>query len=112
VVHLLEDRRDHFETIGDIWDLARTVIAGRKEREIAPTMQALREFMETPDFNNESEIAKQRIREMSQFIDILTRWSDEMLKLDPPTLIKILKLGASVQKLIGRKPSPPKENAP
>jgi DNA-binding transcriptional regulator GbsR (MarR family) len=102
VVHSLEDRRDHFETVGDIWDLARTIIAGRKEREIAPTMQALREFMETPEFGSESEVAKQRIREMSQFIDVLTRWSDEMLKLDPPTLIKILKLGASVQKLLVR----------
>lgn len=107
VVHTLEDRRDYFETVGDIWDLARTVIAGRKEREIAPTMQALREFMETPEFANESEIARQRIGEMSQFIDILSRWSDEMLKLDPATLTKLLKLGASVQKLLVRGKSSP-----
>jgi DNA-binding transcriptional regulator GbsR (MarR family) len=102
IVHLREDRRDHFECVGDIWDLARTIVSGRREREIMPTAEALHSFIDAPDFDHEPEHARQRIREMAQFVDVVTRWSDEMLKLDPATLGKLLKLGAGVQRTLDR----------
>jgi DNA-binding transcriptional regulator GbsR (MarR family) len=42
IVHLLGDRRDHFETSGDVWELLRTIVRGRKQREFEPTIQAPR----------------------------------------------------------------------
>src|ERR1700726_742686 len=43
VVHVLGDRRDHFESIKDVWGLFRIVSEERKRREIDPTLQAIRE---------------------------------------------------------------------
>ena len=37
VVHLAGDRRDHFETAQDPWELLRILVRERKEREFDPT---------------------------------------------------------------------------
>ena len=37
VVHRIGDRRDHFQTSHDVWDLFMTVVEQRVEREIEPT---------------------------------------------------------------------------
>src|SRR5687767_4428289 len=43
VVHVMGDRRDHFESIKDVWELYQVIIAERKRREIDPTLALLRE---------------------------------------------------------------------
>ena len=37
VVHLLGDRRDHFEALKDPWEMFQTIMEGRKQRELDPT---------------------------------------------------------------------------
>lgn len=100
VVHTMGDRRDYFETSKDIWDLFRLIVEGRKQREIEPTLAVLRDCLASPDLAREGAGTQQRIRETLDFIDTLTRWSDEMLRVKPETLSKILKLGARIQKLV------------
>ncbi len=41
LVHVLGDRRDHFETEKDVWKIALTITEQRKQREIDPTMGTL-----------------------------------------------------------------------
>src|SRR5438045_4237411 len=41
IVHVLGDRRDHFESIQDVWELYRQVMDERKRREIDPTLTLL-----------------------------------------------------------------------
>src|SRR2546428_6965427 len=41
VVHVLGDRRDHFESIKDVWEIFRIVSEERKRREIDPTLRVL-----------------------------------------------------------------------
>src|SRR3954453_13865167 len=43
VVHVLGDRRDHFESIKDVWGLLRQVLDERKRREVDPTLTILRD---------------------------------------------------------------------
>src|SRR5271167_3647469 len=38
-VHILGDRRDHFESIKDVWEIFRIVSEERKRREIDPTLR-------------------------------------------------------------------------
>lgn len=102
VVHLMGDRRDHFETSKDVWELFKLIVAGRKQREIDPTLQIFDELLTSPEFNKESPQTRQRIEETQQFIRVLTQWSDEMLRLEPETLMKVLKLGAKISNLIRR----------
>lgn len=97
VVHLLGDRRDHFETSGDVWDLLRTIVRGRKQREFDPTIQALRDCLAHPELGRESAVSRQRINETLVLMETTSVWVDEMLRLPPETLVKIMKLGARIQ---------------
>ena len=90
-----------------MWELFRTVVRERKEREFDPTVRMLRELVTQADFSVESPDAQDRVRETLRLMEALGAWSDEMLRLSPHTLEKVLRLGASVQKFV-RSP----DNAP
>lgn len=100
VVHQMDDRRDHFETTTDVWELFRTVVRERKQREFDPTIAVLRECLADPDLSKEGAAAQTRIRETLQLMETLSVWADEMLRLSPSILVKIMKLGARVQQFI------------
>lgn len=104
LVHLHGDRRDHFETSTDIWDLARTIVRERKEREIEPTIAVLRDLLTSPELSLDGVERAARIREMQVMLESLSAWSEEMLRLDKDTLTKVLKLGARIQRLIRGQP--------
>jgi DNA-binding transcriptional regulator GbsR (MarR family) len=102
LVHVAGDRRDHFETTGDPWELMRTVVRERQRREIAPTIDVLHEILADPALSREPAEAKLRMRQTLELLQTLTTWSDEMLKLDTGTLSQMLKLGARIKKFFGR----------
>ncbi len=43
LVHVLGDRRQHYESIKDVWEMFRIIIDQRKRREIDPTLEVLRQ---------------------------------------------------------------------
>src|SRR5215471_4031385 len=43
VVHLIGDRRDHFESMKDVWEMFQLILDERKKRESDPTRLFLRE---------------------------------------------------------------------
>jgi DNA-binding transcriptional regulator GbsR (MarR family) len=102
LVHLTGDRRDHFESSTQVWELFRTIVRERQRREIAPTIEVLQSLLADPSIGKEPAQAKLRMRETLELLQTLTAWSDEMLKLDTKTLTRVLKLGAKIKKLIGR----------
>ena len=106
LVHLSGDRRDHFETSTQVWELLRTIVRERQRREIAPTVEVLRELLADPALSKDPAEARLRMRETLELLDTLTAWSDEMLRLDTATLTRVLKLGAKIKKLLGDDGSP------
>jgi DNA-binding transcriptional regulator GbsR (MarR family) len=104
LVHVDGDRRDHFETSVEVWELLRTIVRERQRREIAPTIEVLRDLLADPALAKDPAAARLRMRETLELLDTLTAWSDEMLKLDTTTLTKVLKLGAKIKKLIASDP--------
>jgi len=100
IVHLLGDRRDHFETSRDVWELFRTVVRERKAREFDPTVSVLRECVADKAFGKEDPGAQIRIRETLALMESLAAWGDEMLRMESETMMKVMKLGAKVQKLL------------
>lgn len=99
-VSILGDRRDHFTTNTDVWELARIIVIERQKRELDPTVQFLQELIDSPEFEQESNEVKTRIRETQEFVATVTTWSSEMVKLPTKALKKILKLGASIKKVL------------
>lgn len=102
LVHLSDDRRDHYETSTHVWELMRTIVRERQRREIAPTIGILRELLDDPALRSESATVKVRMEETLELLETLTSWSEEMLKLDTATLMKLLRLGARIQKLLAK----------
>ena len=99
-VRLLGDRRDHFETSRDVWDLFRTVVSERKAREFDPTIASLRECVSDAAFAREEASAKLRVKETLALMEALAEWSDQMLQLEPKTLMRVIKLGAKIRKFL------------
>lgn len=104
VTHVLGDRRDYFETFGDVWELFRAVVRQRREREFEPTVRLLAELTRDADFSKEPADVQDRVNDTLRLMQTLGTWSDEMLRLSPGTLERVLKLGASVQKFLRRDP--------
>lgn len=102
VVHVMGDRRDHFETSTDIWELFKLIVEGRRQREIDPTLTMLRDSLVSPEMAQESRDTEKRIRETLKFLETLTTWSDEMLRLKPETLMKTLGMGAKISRTVRR----------
>ncbi|MGF6643703.1 DNA-binding transcriptional regulator GbsR (MarR family) [Paraburkholderia sp. GAS82] len=102
VVHVMGDRRDHFETSTDIWELFKLIVEGRRQREIDPTLTMLRDSLVSPEIADESRETEQRIRETLKFLETLTTWSDEMLRMKPETLMKTLGVGAKISRTVRR----------
>ncbi len=100
IVHLLGERRDHFETSKDVWELMRTVVRERKLREFDPTVGILKECMADPDFTSEDKDTRKRIEDTHGLMVAMSSWGEEMLRLEPATLMKVMKLGSKIQKLM------------
>jgi DNA-binding transcriptional regulator GbsR (MarR family) len=104
ITHVLGDRRDYFQTQKELWDIFLVIIEERKKREIDPTLTMLREcVLESEQDNKMSEEINARIHNTLEFMELLTGWYEQMKKLPPPTLVKMLKLGAKVQNFLGSK---------
>src|ERR1700684_4588889 len=52
-VHLIGDRREHFEAITDVWQMFAILIEARKRREIDPALTMLRECAAELEERNE-----------------------------------------------------------
>jgi DNA-binding transcriptional regulator GbsR (MarR family) len=101
ITHMMGDRRDYFETTLDVWQLFRTVITERKAREFDPTVHFLESYLQDNTFNNDELAAKKRVQDILDLMQILSTWGDEMIKLKPETLIKIMKYGARIKTFLG-----------
>src|SRR5205809_3767910 len=55
LVHVLGDKRDHFESLKDVWEMFRIVLDERKKREIDPTLNMLRECISETEKSKDSD---------------------------------------------------------
>lgn len=104
VVHLLGDRRDHFESMRDVWELFKVILDERKRREIDPTLAILRECVEELDRAPAgSTLVRQRLVEMLHFFETVESLYREMRRLPPGTMRGLVKLRGKLGKLLGGK---------
>jgi DNA-binding transcriptional regulator GbsR (MarR family) len=95
------DRRDHFEAEKDTWQIAFRVIEARKRREIDPTLTMLRQcLIDARSEGGDDPLVIERIESMVEFVQASTTWYEEVRRLPQPILVKLLKLGAKVARLI------------
>jgi len=100
VVHLMGDRRDHYETLQDPWELLRVIVRERKGREFDPTLSFLQACVDGAGFAAEDAGVQKRLREMLALMQSLSAVADQVLGMENPALRKLVKLGARVQALL------------
>ena len=100
IVHVMGDRRDHFVTMEDVWEIFDRVVDERKKREMNPTLTLLRECeLEAETDKDLPEEARKKIAAMKDFLETLSEWHEQMQKLPRTTLVKLIKLGSRVSKI-------------
>lgn len=96
--HIAGDRRDHFATPEDLWEIVRILVAERKKREIDPTLSKLRELeMRRP--TEADAHAHARIREMRALIEDMMGFYEEMDRLETAQLVRLMRMGRQVSRL-------------
>ena len=98
--HVPGDRREYFEAPTDAWEIFRTLAEERRRREIEPTLSMLRGALIEETTSEEDRIAQQRMKGMHDLIELMTRWFDDVQRLDQQTLSQLMRMGAKVQRLL------------
>jgi DNA-binding transcriptional regulator GbsR (MarR family) len=102
MVHVLGDKRDHFESMKDVWELFRVVLDERKKREIDPTMRMLHECITEAEKDKETdEYTEQKLRELQDFFETTTAWYMQVRQWPTTALTKFVKTADKIRKLIG-----------
>src|SRR2546429_6869344 len=75
LVHVMGDKRDHFESMKDVWEMFRVVLDERKKREIDPTLAMLRECIADAEKDRETDAyTEERLRALHDFFETTTSW--------------------------------------
>ena len=102
VAQVLGDRRDFFRAEQDTWEMIRTVVEGRKRRELDPTLAALRECCALLEHDRETpDAVRKRIVSQLEFLESLSEWYARISALPRATLMKMMRLGEKIAKVIG-----------
>ncbi len=98
--HLPGDRRDHFTALDDPWQVIRTLAEERRKREVDPTLSVLRDLMLQTPASAQERHAQARLAGLTESIELLTQWADEVQKLPDERIVALLKLGAGVARVL------------
>ncbi|MGN6555430.1 MAG: GbsR/MarR family transcriptional regulator [Verrucomicrobiota bacterium] len=102
LVHVMGDKRDHFESMKDTWEMFRIVLDERKRRELDPTLAMLRECIAEAEKDKKTgEYTEERLKAMADFFETTTAWYMQLRDWPTQTVMKFVKLGDKVAKLLG-----------
>ena len=102
IVHVIGDRRDHFESMKGVWEMFRVIVGERKRREIDPTLAVLRECVEEAGKEESLDTyTGERIAELLEFMEVMTSWYEQLSRMPTGSVIKLVKMGDKVFKLVG-----------
>lgn len=101
--HVQGDRKDYFTAPGTVWDMANKVFEQRRKREMDPTLTLLRDILLDEPANPQEIYAQQRLQEIHDLLESVTKWSEELQRLSPEKLNTLMKLGSGVGKVLDMK---------
>ena len=99
VAPVLGDRRDHFTSHTDVWEMFSRILEERKRREIDPTLVLLRACVAEAEQEGDTHV-QTRLSEILSFMETMSAWYVQMQRLPRSVLLKLFKLGDKVQTLL------------
>ena len=102
VTHILGDRRDHFESLKDVWEMFRIIVDERKKREADPVLAMLRDAaVEAKKPGAADPYTRERLNDMLQFFEQMTAWVEQTRKLPTPAIVRMVKAGDRIARMFG-----------
>lgn len=102
VTQTLGDRRDFFVAQRDPWEVVRVIVEGRKRRELDPTVAFLKECAALLESDTETPLhVKAQITGQLEFMETLMGWYESIKGLPRKTLMKMMRMGQRIAKVIG-----------
>jgi DNA-binding transcriptional regulator GbsR (MarR family) len=96
-LHIMGERREHFQSIKGIWELFELLLDERKRREVDPTLKALREA--TAAMGGAQEVDPQfktAVAEMLSCFEMMDAWYGDIRRMPLETRVKLVKSGAKL----------------
>ena len=101
LVHVMGDRRDHFESMKDPWEMFRVVLDERKKREVDPTLIMLREALADLDKEKQKDAyTSERLRSLQDFFETTSGWYNQIRGWPTAALVKFIRMGDKVIKVL------------
>jgi DNA-binding transcriptional regulator GbsR (MarR family) len=95
------DRRQHFESMKDLWEMFRVIVEERKRREFDPTIVVVRECVaEAKKSSATDAYARERMEELLEFIILMSALFEEFRSLSPSAMKGLVKLRGGLRKLL------------
>jgi DNA-binding transcriptional regulator GbsR (MarR family) len=92
LVHVAGDRRDHFESMKDVWEMFRVVLDERRRREVDPTLTILRECIaEAEEDGHADKYTRERLNELQDLFETATIWHARLRQWPTASLVKLMK---------------------
>jgi DNA-binding transcriptional regulator GbsR (MarR family) len=102
VAHILGDRRDHFESMKDVWAMFRIIVDERKKREADPVLAMLRDTAaEAKKPGAADAYTRERFADMLQFFELMTTWCEQTRRLPTPAVVRMARMGDKLGRLLG-----------
>lgn len=101
-VPILGDRRQHFESLKDPWEMFRVILEERKRREIDPTIDIVRECVEeAKKTGSKGYVAGERMERLLEFMQTMSALYEEFRRLEPVSARRLLGLRGKVRRVFG-----------
>jgi DNA-binding transcriptional regulator GbsR (MarR family) len=101
VVHVLGDRRDHFESMKDVWEMFQIILEERKRREIDPTLRVLQECVaELEKGGAPDAYTRERLLSMLEFLTTAMALYEEAHRMPPGAMRGLMKWRGKMRKLL------------
>jgi DNA-binding transcriptional regulator GbsR (MarR family) len=99
-VHVLGDRREHYECLKDVGEMFRLIVEQRKRRELDPTIQLLQNCRAELEADGDDEYTRKRVEDLTEFFETATVAHGEVRQLSPGALRGLLKMKGRIRKLL------------
>ncbi len=99
-VHVLGDRREHYDCVKDVGEMFRLIVEQRKRRELDPTIQLLRNCRAELQHESNDEYTLRRVEDLTEFFETATIAYEEVRQLSPSALRGLLKMKGKIRKLL------------
>jgi DNA-binding transcriptional regulator GbsR (MarR family) len=89
ITHVIHDKRDHFESLKDVWEMFRV---------IDPTRALLHEMLQTP--KELDPYTREQLESLAEFFETTGNWYEQVSRWPRAILIKFLRFGDKVLGLL------------